>query len=181
MADLPPVTGRHRNTALAAARREAAISLVLSGATYQEAADELGYANRGTVHRIVHTAMHQHEVESVEELRALECARLDAIQLAHWDAAVGGDIVAARLVLRVMDHRARLLGLYAANARRHWPYRRRNPRSIRLRTGRIPRSDHGTCENVACPGLPMHRATARPSDHLSQHGSVPAGSPLGGV
>src|SRR6478735_1495695 len=78
--DLPPVAGRHRNTALASARREAAISLVLSGATYQSAADELGYANRGTVYRIVHQALTNREIETVDELRALEVARLDAVQ-----------------------------------------------------------------------------------------------------
>ena len=110
--DLPPVEGRHRNTALASARREAAISLVLSGSTYQAAADELGYANRGTVHRIVHQALTNREAETIDELRALEIDRLDAVQRAHWDAALAGDTTAARLVLRIIDQRSRLLGLY---------------------------------------------------------------------
>ena len=52
-ATLPPVTGQHRNRALAAARRARAVELATQGMTYQQIADELGYANRGTVYRLV--------------------------------------------------------------------------------------------------------------------------------
>jgi len=43
----PPMS-RHRNRALAAWRRNEAVRLVTVGKTYQQAADELGSANRGT-------------------------------------------------------------------------------------------------------------------------------------
>lgn len=84
---------------------------VLEGKTYQEVADELGYANRGTVHRIVQQALARHEVEDVEQLRAMELARLDHIQLAFWDQAVSGDVKAAEVVLKVVAARCRLLQL----------------------------------------------------------------------
>lgn len=63
---LPKVTARHRNRALAAERRRHAVDLALIGHTYQAIADELGYANRGTVHRIVKTALTDHEMDSVD-------------------------------------------------------------------------------------------------------------------
>ena len=46
-ATLPPVSGRHRNRVLASARKTRAIELKLQGLTYQQVADEMGYANRG--------------------------------------------------------------------------------------------------------------------------------------
>lgn len=51
-AAIPLVTGRHRNRALAVARQARAVQLATEGRTYQEIVDELGYANRGTVHHI---------------------------------------------------------------------------------------------------------------------------------
>lgn len=45
--------GRHRNRVLAARRRVRALQLITEGKTYQQVADELGYANRATVHRLV--------------------------------------------------------------------------------------------------------------------------------
>jgi hypothetical protein len=85
--------------------------MAVIGHTYQAIADELGYANRGTVHRIVKTALADHEMDSVDELRQLELDRLDMVQLAYWDRAMGGDNPAAQLVLKVIDRRCRLLGL----------------------------------------------------------------------
>ena len=43
-AALPPVRGQHRNRALAAARQARAVQLATEGLTYQQIADELGYA-----------------------------------------------------------------------------------------------------------------------------------------
>lgn len=44
--------GRHRNRALASYRRSRAVEMAAGGSTYQQIADALGYANRGTVHRL---------------------------------------------------------------------------------------------------------------------------------
>lgn len=84
---------------------------VLEGKTYQQVADEQGYASRGTVHRIVHETLAQHEVEAIEELRSLELARLDAIHSSFFDAALSGDVRAAQVVLKVSAARCRLLQL----------------------------------------------------------------------
>ena len=111
-AALPQVSGRHRNKALAAARRTRAVELVAQGMNYQQVADELGYANRGTVHRIVHRALASDTAEAVHSLKQIESARLDAMQAALWDKAMQGDIEAAQVVLRIITARARLQGLF---------------------------------------------------------------------
>ena len=71
--------------------------------TYEQIAAELGYANRGTVYRIVSEALKGQTVGAVAQLRNLEFARLDKLQLALWPAALAGDvpsvIAAARCIM----------------------------------------------------------------------------------
>jgi len=58
------------------------MQLLAQGRTYQQVADELGYANRGTVHRIVQQALETHEADNVKFLRQLELDRLRALHAA---------------------------------------------------------------------------------------------------
>lgn len=117
--DLPEPTllrrGRHRNRALAAYRRSKAVELAAGGRTYQHIADHLGYANRGTVHRIVRVALEDRQVQSVERLREVEVRRLDALQSGLWDAAMSGDVEAANVCLRIIQARIKVLGLAEAS------------------------------------------------------------------
>src|SRR3954451_16820147 len=85
---LPRIAGRHRNRALAQECRTRAVELVLTGHTYQQVADHMGYANRGTVYRIVQEALQARQADSIDELRQLEMSRLDALQRAHWGNAL---------------------------------------------------------------------------------------------
>ena len=103
--------GRHRNRALAAYRRTKAIEMATAGCTYQQIADELGYANRGTVHRIVRQALEVQQAESVELLREVEVRRLDALQTGLWEAALAGDVDAVHACLRIIQARIKVLGL----------------------------------------------------------------------
>lgn len=121
VAALPRVEGRHRNRALAAARRARAIELRAQGWTYEQIADELGYANRGTVCHIVHDALTARQVEAVDDLRFLERERLDALQVALWDKAMNGDTKAAESVLGIVMARIRLLGLNGSIGERAVP------------------------------------------------------------
>ena len=107
----PVVRGRSGRMVRSRLRALECVKGILEGKTYQQVADDLGYASRGTVHRIVQKTLAQHELESVEELRALELARLDHLQTAFYPAAVTGDHRAAETVLRIMVHRSRLLQL----------------------------------------------------------------------
>jgi DNA-binding CsgD family transcriptional regulator len=108
---LPRVSGRHRNHVLAAERRSRALRLLSDGMTYQQVADQLGYANRGTVHRLVARSMAAQQVEDVARLRHLEASRLDALQVVVWDAAIAGDLTAVRVATNIIKTRIKLLGL----------------------------------------------------------------------
>ncbi len=108
---LPPVHGQHRNKALAAARRVRAVELKAAGLTYDQIAAELGYANRGTVYRLVSDALKAQTVEAVDQLRSLEVERLDRLQFGVWQKAMAGDVPSGMLAIRVIMARCRLLGL----------------------------------------------------------------------
>ena len=103
--------GRHRNSALATFRRTKAIEMATAGCTYQQIAEHLGYANRGTVHRIVREALQDQQAESVELLREVEVRRRDALQAGLWEAALAGDVDAVHACLRIIHARIKVLGL----------------------------------------------------------------------
>lgn len=105
----------HRDTAAdaAAARRAArALELRLAGATYRDIAEALDIAV-STAHADVAHALADIPRAEADALRALECRRLDALQAACWGPALDGDLAAVDRVLRIIDRRARLLGLDA--------------------------------------------------------------------
>ena len=49
--------------------------------------------------------------QPAQALRDLETERLDRLQLALWPKAMRGDVAAVKAILRLMERRARLLGL----------------------------------------------------------------------
>jgi hypothetical protein len=110
----PPVPlrrGQHQNHALAAWRRSRAVELRVAGWKNEEIARELGYANRGTVSRVIRQTLEAREVDSVDTLRRVECDRLDLLQASLWDRAMQGHLPSVRGVLLVIQARAHLLGL----------------------------------------------------------------------
>lgn len=58
-------------------------------------------------------ALDRHEAAAVDEYRGLEAARLNELQRAVWPLAVAGDIAAVTACIRIIDRRAKLLGLDA--------------------------------------------------------------------
>ena len=114
LAELPRVHGRHRDRALAAARRVKAVELKTAGLTYARVAQELGYSSRGTAYNIVAKALKNQIVAAVTDLRDLENARLDALQLALWDAAITGNVKAVNSIVQIVPARVRLNGLQPA-------------------------------------------------------------------
>jgi hypothetical protein len=114
--ELPRVNGRHRNLALAAARKVKAVELRTAGYTYTQVADEMGYTSRGTAYNVVTKALREQTTEAVADLRGLENARLDALQMALWDAAMTGDVNAAVAVVKIVQTRVHLNGLEAARS-----------------------------------------------------------------
>ena len=92
-------------------RAQQCLELRRDGRTWQEIADQLGYADRSGARKAVERLLDRTEFESVDEFRALEADRLDALHAAHWGKAMNGDIEATKLVLKVSAQRCRLLGL----------------------------------------------------------------------
>lgn len=122
--------GRFTRTLAAAERDAAACRLRARGMTFQQIADQLGYADRSTAHRAVKNAIAAVPVHDVDELRQLQGDTLDAIRMQLWaiirnagaaDAAApgarrGGPAVVLQAVdrlLRVEERAARLYGLDA--------------------------------------------------------------------
>jgi orotate phosphoribosyltransferase-like protein len=87
-----------------------AVELLASGCTYQQVADELG-SSRGTTHNVVAKALREQTAEAVGSLRGLENARLDALQVSLWDAAMTGDVRAAVAIVQIVKARVHLNGL----------------------------------------------------------------------
>ena len=98
-------------TTLALVKERRAIELRITGATYAQIADELGYASKGPAHKAVIRGLRRWGTEPAEELRKLEAARLDAATAAIWPKVEEGDLPAIAVYLRISARRARMLGL----------------------------------------------------------------------
>lgn len=122
-----------------------AMELRLSGMDWKPIADRLGYASAATLSRRVRALLVKRMEESADELLALEQSRLDALQEVAWRQAFAEDpdttgdegedtkiavaasanrLRAIETVLKVMERRAKLLGLDDA-ARRELEQTRR--------------------------------------------------------
>lgn len=88
---------RGRNRPFAAWRKAKAVELAVEGYTYDTIAKQVGFANRGTAHRVVRKALDEQVAQKVEQLRETEVARLDALQAAIWPAALAGHVVSCRV------------------------------------------------------------------------------------
>ena len=88
-----------------------ALELRKAGVTYEVIAGQLGYANASGARKAVVSALKATLREPAAELRELELARLDAMLLPLWRPVQAGDEKAIDRALRIMERRARLLGL----------------------------------------------------------------------
>jgi hypothetical protein len=95
-----------------ARKREAKVfELRIQGYTFEQIASEVGYQGTSGAWQAYRRARESMIFESVEEARQLELLRLDEMMFALWDRAIGGDLPSASCVLKIMDRRAKLLGL----------------------------------------------------------------------
>jgi len=88
-----------------------ALELRKAGATYQAIAEQLGYASPRGAHKAVASALKATLREPADALRELELARLDSALLAIWRRVQSGDDKAIDRLVRIMERRAKLLGL----------------------------------------------------------------------
>ena len=87
----------------------------LEGMSWAEAAEYAGYESRQTAQTEVRiylqkAALLLSKEEKLERLD-LEVERLDSLQRAVWDQALNGDIKAVDACVRIINTRAKLLGL----------------------------------------------------------------------
>jgi Ni,Fe-hydrogenase III large subunit len=94
-------------------RQKEALSLRLVGLSYDAIAERLGFANRSGSFRAVQAALKKTLQEPADELRTLELERLDSMLLPLMAQAKKGNQGAVDRVLRIMERRAKLLGLDA--------------------------------------------------------------------
>jgi hypothetical protein len=89
-----------------------ALELAQAGKTYDEIADELGYANRSSAWRLVRNGLDRAVGDHAEKYLQLSLDRLEALVRTYWPAAIEEhDASAAHLLLKALQAEARLLGL----------------------------------------------------------------------
>ena len=96
-----------------AERERKALELRKAGATFDQIAEQCGYADKSGAFYAIKRALSDIVPPAVEELRTLDSERLDRLLLAVWKQALDGDLKAVDRALRILDQRARLLGLNA--------------------------------------------------------------------
>lgn len=97
----------------AAERQRKALEARKAGATYDQIARQLNYGSTSAAHKAVMTALRKTIQEPADELRQLELTRLDALLIPVWGQAMKGSLPAIDRAIRIMERRAKLLGLDA--------------------------------------------------------------------
>lgn len=109
------MVGMKRRQSQAKAERHSrtiqALQLRASGATYRQIGQALG-VSEPTAWRLVQQESEAAIRESAAEVLELELQRLDRMQMGLWPDAIDGNVRAVEATLRIMDQRAKLLGLY---------------------------------------------------------------------
>jgi DNA-binding CsgD family transcriptional regulator len=102
-------------TEKAAARRLQAIELRKAGATYRQIGERLSVSEAQAYNDVQRelARLATQTQDAAAALRVLESERLDALMLALWQQAKQGNQGAIDRVLKVMERRARLVGLDA--------------------------------------------------------------------
>ena len=89
------------------------LELRRAGFTFQRIAEEVGYATPSGAQRALERVMTRNVPQAPEEFRWQELDRLDRMQVALWPRAMKGDDRAIGTIVRLMERRARLVGIDA--------------------------------------------------------------------
>src|SRR5882757_10763208 len=87
-------------------RRNKAIRLRASGASYAQIADHLGYKSKTSAHTAVMSGLQAHWDETAPDRQTIimrELMTLDTLQMAAWKGAMSGDLEAMRVIVRIME------------------------------------------------------------------------------
>lgn len=94
------------------ARRTKALSLRLSGLSYDDIGKHLGVSSH-TASDMVNDTLNRAENRSVDQMRELENQRLDRAQAAIWSGVLRGEMESIDRFLRISQQRSRINGLDA--------------------------------------------------------------------
>ena len=92
-------------------REAKVLELRRGGLTFDLIAKQLGYSHASGAHKAYLNACKRIVLSDVVEIRNIETERLDIAQAAIWNGVIRGDIPSITILLRIMERRARLLGL----------------------------------------------------------------------
>jgi hypothetical protein len=90
-----------------------ALELRMEGKTFEAIAEELGYAGKQGAYDAVKRSLDAVTREPAEELIKLDLERLDALWGIQYLNAQAGDVQAMSACMKIMERRAKLLGLDA--------------------------------------------------------------------
>lgn len=94
-------------------REAEVLKLRRGGLTFDLIAKKLGYKHPSGAHKAYVNACKRLIRADVEDIRSTELDRLDMAQTAIWPKVLRGEIPAIMALMKVMDRRAKLLGLDA--------------------------------------------------------------------
>lgn len=94
-------------------RRIKALQLRAARLTYQQIADRLYNGDRSNARKDIMKAIEGQEKEAADEVRAQEILLLDQLARPQIKKAIEGDEKSVEVLLKIMDRRAKYLGLYA--------------------------------------------------------------------
>lgn len=100
-------------TAAAKVKAAKALELRMEGKTFEAIAQELGYAGKQGAYDAVKRSLDAITREPAEELIKLDLERLDVLWQIQYLNAQGGDVQAMAACMKLMERRAKLLGLDA--------------------------------------------------------------------
>jgi hypothetical protein len=104
---------RRKNDPEVIEKERKVLELRLSGITFELIAKQVGFASAGACYNAYKRALVRTLQEPADAVREAEVARLDRLMQGVWIAALRGEVRSVEAVLRIMDRRARLLGLDA--------------------------------------------------------------------
>lgn len=106
------IMGRRKTPSPETIAREAdVLRLRLEGFTFDAIAKQVGLGSPSAAHDAYTRAMKRTLQPAADEIREAELARLDAIQTRMWERMEAGELKAAEIILKVLDRRAKYLGL----------------------------------------------------------------------
>lgn len=99
-----------------------AFEMAKAGCSWEVIHDKLNYASVESARNAVLSRISKYYKKTEDELSnivELELARLDALQLMAWRQAKDGNLAAMDRILKVMEMRAKYLGLYVEEPKEH--------------------------------------------------------------